>query len=233
MCLNLTIIKVKEFFAPVFEYFIETEIDVYVSLAFLIKRNLWMNHKKRDFAQTIMFTLSVSNIRSSLIIIQAALIVILTLDGVLLDNLSILMDTFGTTKLPRIWFVVGIILLINQCLKITTLSVGLHLNHIRLIKTAARLDALNAVLFVTMLMVLLELEFAKEKPLAVNASCHWRNSSGDPYFQYFLRHGFGFVFSILSASATSLLLDKLRRVVSDQTTQEINVPLNNVVEELL
>lgn len=168
-----------------------------------------------------MFNISLYNLRVLLVLIQVGLIVILSLDGFLVDNLMILISMNEdpedkTIEAATVWFGVGASLIISQCLKIVFFAIGLHLNHIRLMNISTALDVLNTVLFTAMIGVLL---FIGSELLAFQASGHFRDSLRDPVFPFILRHGFGIVFSVISAYGTYVLLSKLRRMMKQHENQ--------------
>ena len=166
-----------------------------------------------------MFNISLYNLRVLSVLIQVGLIVILSLDGYLVDNLMILIGTNealeeNTVNAAIAWWGIGASLVISQCMKIVSLALGLHLNHIRLMKIAATLDALNVALFGAMLGVLL---FIGNESLAFQASGQPKGSLRDPVFPFILRYSFGIAFSFMSSWTTYLLVSKLRRMMKQQT----------------
>ena len=171
-----------------------------------------------------MFTLY--NIQLALGLLQVALIIILSLDGSLVENLRMMIQVF--TLIPRFHsspdidallksfkagYAVGIVVIVSQTLKISILSLAFHLDKIRLMIISGVIDAVNAALFIVMFAVFVDIA---EKHAVTQGDDQMSSIGKSIWYQFCVRHFFGVVLSITSASVTYFLVSKLRQTYIQQ-----------------
>ena len=170
--------------------------------------------------------LTLYNIQLALGLLQVALIIILSLDGSLVENLRMMIQVF--TMIPRFHsssdidallasfktgYAVGIVVVVSQTLKISILALAFHLDKIRLMIVSGVIDAINAVLFIVMFAVFIDIA---EKHTATHGDDQVSSIGKSIWYQFCVRHFFGIVLSITSASVTYFLVSKLRQTYIQQ-----------------